>query len=176
MVILTYFIGLRRLSYMIWEENSSNDFAVRRRRNAPPRRSTLKNQRRKYRKTDDSTDDAKTPTVDDESGKSAQTRPNDSRIARGIERPKLTVYPPKFKRYFKIVQQEPRKLLTFRTFFYIFPRFFNVLFYPFYTTRHFLPSRFPVVFLVVSSVPILSRRRSFRPDSRPDARRKISLD
>jgi len=83
-------------------------------------------------KADDSTENAKNA---DGRRRIGQVGANSTkRLAKpfgGIERPKLTVYSPKFKRYFRLVQQAPRKLLPFRAFFSIFDADANNQFCPF---------------------------------------------
>ena len=96
----------------------------------------------------------KTPTVDDESGKRGKLDQTTREIVRGVERPKLAVYPFKCKRYFHIVQQEPRKLLPFRAFFYIFARAADFPSYPSCAIYHFFP---------VASSQFFSRFRALLP-------------
>jgi hypothetical protein len=58
-------------------------------------------------------------------------------IVRTVERPKLTVYPIKSKRYFNIVQQPPVNFYRFASFFYLFHFIADTLLCLFYPKRLF---------------------------------------
>jgi hypothetical protein len=122
-------------------------------------KSTLKNPRRKYAKR------TTRPTTQNDDGRRriGQARRKLGRtireIVRAVERPKLTVYPIKFKRYFNIVQQEPRKLLPFRAFFYIFARKQRCPICLFYANYYFFRRLRDGVFPTVSRLPPEPRRR-----------------
>jgi hypothetical protein len=109
-------------------------------RNAPPQSRRSKNPRRKYAKR------TTRPTTQNDDGRRriGQARRKLGRtireIVRAVERPKLTVYPIKFKRYFNIVQQAPVNFYRFAPFFYLFHLIVDALFYLFYSQRLFLIS------------------------------------
>ena len=142
-----------------------------RRRNAPPRRPTLKNPRRKRYKSG---------RLDRKRGKRRRSTTNRASRRKldqttretvwGIERPKLTVYPPKFKRYFRLVQQAPRKLLPFRVFFSFSTPPQTTDFAYFTQTAYFstVPAaaprdKFSASFETVFRMPLDSPRRRRRP-------------
>jgi len=131
---------------MIWEENSSNDFAVS---SPPSQRAAAKadasNQRRKRYKSgrlDRKREKRRRSTTNRASRRKLDQTTRET--VWGIERPKLAVYPLKFKRYFRLVQQASRKLLPFRAFFSIFDAAAKLLFYPSFSNRPTFPFRVDV--------------------------------